>query len=128
METCGILVPHYLSIWCCFAAYVVTISASSDESISAQTGIDTPDLDLNKRNMKAAFHRIYNVFYDTGGSLSHEHLSQHMYRFPAASRVQVPFRDRENRSSEVIPFGKDTKLRRSEVEHVRLGLLLADCC
>jgi hypothetical protein len=35
-------------------------------------------------------------------------------QFRAASRVQVPFRDRENRSSEVIPLGKDTKSRRSE--------------
>jgi hypothetical protein len=73
MGTCGIVVPHYLSIWCCFAAYVSTISVSSDEPISAQTDIDTPNSFLNRRNMKAASHRIYNAFYDTGGNLSDEH-------------------------------------------------------
>lgn len=35
-------------------------------------------------------------------------------QFRAASRAQVPFRDRENRSSEVIPFEKDTRSQRSE--------------
>jgi hypothetical protein len=69
MEIYETVVPHYLSIWCCFVAYVVTISASSDEPISAQTDIGTLDLDLNRRNMSAAFHRIYNAFYDTGGNL-----------------------------------------------------------
>jgi hypothetical protein len=68
METCG-TVPHYLSIWGCFAAYVLTISVSSGAPISTQTDIDTPGLGLNRRNIEAASHRIYNAFYDTEGNL-----------------------------------------------------------
>jgi hypothetical protein len=40
----------------------------------------------------------------------------------ATSRVHVPFRDRENRSSEVIPRGEDTKSTVVRIVHVHLGL------
>lgn len=101
MESRG-AIPHYLDV----EVGVLTTLVLSDAPILARKDIDNPGLELSRKNIVVASHRICNASCDTGDSLQTE--SVHVY-FSTASRAQVPFRDREKRSSEVIPLKADTQ-------------------
>lgn len=60
--------PHYLHV-CYFAAGVSTIWVVSDAPISAQKDIDSLSLEVSRRSIVAASHRIYNASCDIRGSL-----------------------------------------------------------